>query len=171
MEPTVILFSDTWNAHNAPNFGLTPQIRQQRSQQSLDIDAVRLRSARTAINLQTCRVDRVVAYAVCFEQTVASEAVVARFVAGNDFHAPPRFSGNPRPDPLAQIQEPLPVAGLQRVAADLVRPGRVHGNNPTLLAQFNCKITAYRVIITSGGRQVVHCPGCHHYRLLSLVVG
>ncbi len=29
IEPTVILFGDTWNAHNAPNFRLTPQIRQQ----------------------------------------------------------------------------------------------------------------------------------------------
>jgi hypothetical protein len=102
---------------------------------------------------------------------VEPEAVVARFLAGNHFHALPRFSGNPRPDPLAQIQEPLPVTGLQRLAADLVRQGRVHGNNPTLLAQFDCKNTAYRVIITSGGRQVVHCPGCHQYHLLSLVVG
>jgi hypothetical protein len=29
MEPTVVLFGDTRHAHNAPNFRLTPQIRNQ----------------------------------------------------------------------------------------------------------------------------------------------
>jgi len=65
---------------------------------------------------------------------VEPEAVVASFVARNDFHALLRFSGNARPDPLAQIQEFLPIAGLQREATDLVRQGRVDGNNPTFLA-------------------------------------
>src|SRR5215475_5132671 len=73
-------------------------------------------------------------YAVCFEQAVEPEAVVASFVARNDFHALLRFSGNARPDPLAQIQEFLAIAGLQREATDLVRQGRVDGNNPTFLA-------------------------------------
>src|SRR5215813_8980915 len=29
MQPTVVLFGDTWDAHNAPNLRLTPQIRHQ----------------------------------------------------------------------------------------------------------------------------------------------
>ena len=29
MEPTVVLFGDTWHAHNTPNLRFTPQIRQQ----------------------------------------------------------------------------------------------------------------------------------------------
>src|SRR5262245_2283421 len=32
MQPTVVLFGDTWHAHNAPNLRLTPQIRHQGSQ-------------------------------------------------------------------------------------------------------------------------------------------
>src|SRR6516162_3809733 len=91
-----------------------------------------------AIYLQTRRVNHAVAYAVCLEQTVEPEPVVARFVAGHDFHALHRCSGNARPDLLAQIQQPLPITGLQRVAADLVRQRRVDSNNPTLLAQFDC---------------------------------
>jgi hypothetical protein len=134
MEPTVVLFRDTWHAHDAPNFRLTPQIRHQRSELSFDIDAVSLGSTRPTINLQTCRVDHVVADAVCFEQAVEPEAVVASFIARDDLHALLRFSGNSRPDPLAQIQELLPIAGLQRVATDLVRQRRVDGNNPTFLA-------------------------------------
>src|SRR6516164_4003485 len=59
--------------------------------------------ARRTINLQTCRIDDIVAYAVCFEQTVKPEAVVARFVARNQFHVFLQFSGDPRPDPLAQL--------------------------------------------------------------------
>ena len=53
IEPTVVLFGDTY-AHNAPNFRLTPQIRHQGSQQSLDIEVVRLGATRPTINLQTC---------------------------------------------------------------------------------------------------------------------
>src|SRR5215470_15216254 len=53
------------------------------------------------------------------------EAVVARFVARNDFHTLLRFPGNSRPDPFAQIQELLPVTSLQRVATDLVRQKRL----------------------------------------------
>src|SRR6476660_9211295 len=92
VEPTVVLFGDTWHAHNAPNLRLTSQIRHQGLQQSLGIDAVRLRATRPKINLQTCRVDHVVADAVCFEQAAEPEAVVASFVARNDFHALLRFS-------------------------------------------------------------------------------
>src|SRR6202022_736999 len=103
MEPTVVLFGDTGHAHNAPNLRFTPQIRHQGSQQSLGIDAVSLRTTRPTINLQTCRVDHVVTNAVCFEQAVEPEAVVASFVARNDFHGLLHFSGNSRPDPLAQI--------------------------------------------------------------------
>src|SRR5262249_27991612 len=133
MEPTVVLFRDTWHAHDAPNFRLTPQIRHQRSELSFDIDAVSLGSTRPTINLQTCRVDHVVADAVCFEQAVKPEAIVASFVARNDLHALLGFSGNSRPDPLAQIQQLLAITRLQRVATDLVRQGRVDGNNPTFL--------------------------------------
>ena len=75
---------------------------------------------RPTINLQTCRVDHVVADAVCFEQAMEPEAVVAGFVARNDFHTLLRFSGNSRPDPFAQIQELFPVTSLKRVATDLV---------------------------------------------------
>lgn len=45
-------------------------------------------------------------------------------VARNHFHALPGFSGNVRPDTLAQIQEFLPITGLRRVATDLVRQRR-----------------------------------------------
>src|SRR6185437_10175846 len=40
------------------------------------------------IDLQTCRVDHVVADAVCFEQAMEPEAVIASFVARNDLHTP-----------------------------------------------------------------------------------
>src|SRR6516225_7273004 len=100
----------------------------------IHIDVVRLGSTRPTINLQTCWVDHVVADVVCFEQAVEPEAVVASFVARNYLHALFRFSGNSRPDPLAQIQQLLSITGLQRVATDLVRQGRVDGNNPTFLA-------------------------------------
>src|SRR5215471_18991668 len=101
MKPTVVLFGDTWHAHNAPNLRLTTQIRHHRSEHSLGIDVVRLGSACPTINLQTCRIDDVVADAVCFEQAVEPEAVVARLVATNHFYVFLRFSGNSRPDPLA----------------------------------------------------------------------
>src|SRR6476469_8582634 len=165
VEPTVVLFGDTWHAHNTPNLRLTPQIRHQRSQQSLGIDAVRFGSARSTINLQTCRIDDVVADVMCLEQTVEPEAVVAGLVTRNHFHALLRFFGNARPDPLAKIQELLPITGLQRVATDLVRQRRVDRDNPTLLAQFDCKNTAYGIIMGSSGWQVVHCPGLHQYLL------
>src|ERR1700726_3634328 len=110
---------------------------------------------------KTCRIDDVVAYAVCFEQTVEPEPVVARLVARNDFHGLLHFSGNSRPNPLAQIQEPLPITGLQRIATDLVRQGCVDCNNPTFLAQFDCQKAPYGVIMGCGGRQVVYCPGFH----------
>jgi hypothetical protein len=61
IEPTLVLFGDTWHAHDTPNLRLAPQIRHQGSEQSLDIDAVSLRATRPTINLQTCRVDHVVA--------------------------------------------------------------------------------------------------------------
>src|SRR6185295_3968261 len=77
VEPAVFLYGDTWHAHNTPNLPLTPQIGHQRSQQSLGIDAVRFGSARSTINLQTCRIDDVVADVMCLEQTVEPEAVVA----------------------------------------------------------------------------------------------
>src|SRR5262249_3266734 len=121
MEPTVVLFGDTRHAHNAPNLWLTTQIRHQRSQQSLDVNSVRLGSARPTINLHTRRIDDIVAYALRFEQTVEPEAVIARFVATNHIHAFLQFSSNARPNPLAQLQKLLPIAGLQRVAANLVR--------------------------------------------------
>src|SRR6516164_9145228 len=73
IEPTIVLFGDTWHSHNAPDFRLFSQIRHQGSQQSLDIDVVSLRATRSTINLQTCRVDHVVADAVCFEQAVEPE--------------------------------------------------------------------------------------------------
>jgi hypothetical protein len=95
---------------------------------------VSLGATRPTIDLQTCRVDHVVADAVCFEQAMKPEAVIARFVARNDLHTPLRFSGNSRSDPLAQVQKLLPIAGLQCVATDFVRQGRVDGNNPTFLA-------------------------------------
>src|SRR3984893_13921314 len=98
---------------------------------------------------------------MCFEQTVEPEPVVARLVARNDFHGLLHFSGNSRPNPLAQIQEPLPITGLQRVATDLVRQGCVDCNNPTFLAQFDCQKAPYGVIMGCGGRQVVYCPGFH----------
>src|SRR6476646_2452696 len=165
VEPTVVLFGDTWHAHNTPNLRLPPQIRHQRSQQSLGIDAVRFGSARSTINLQTCRIDDVVADVMCLEQTVEPEAVVAGLVTRNHFHALLRFFGNARPDPLAKIQELLPITGLQRVATDLVRQRRVDRDNPPLLAQFDCKNTAYGIIMGSSGWQVVHCPGFHQYLL------
>jgi len=84
---------------------------------------VRLGLACPSINLKTCRVDDVVADAVCFEQTVQPEIVVARLIARNQFYVFLRFSGNSRPDPLAQIQEFPPIAGHQRVAANLIRQG------------------------------------------------
>src|SRR5215469_5298321 len=121
MKPTVVLFGNTRHAHNAPDLWLTTQIRHQRSQQSLDINSVRLGSARPTINLHTRRIDDVVAYALRFEQTVEPEAVIARFVATNHIHAFLQFSSNARPNPLAQLQKLLPIAGLQRVAANLVR--------------------------------------------------
>src|SRR6185436_11888011 len=96
VEPAVVLYDDTWHAHNTPNLRLTPQIRHQRSQQSLGIDAVRFGSARSTINLQTCRIDDVVADVMCLEQTVEPEAVVAGLALR-------RFFGNARPDPLAKI--------------------------------------------------------------------
>jgi hypothetical protein len=55
MEPTVVLFGDTRRAQNAPNLWLTTQIRHQRSEQSLDINSVRLGSARPTINRHTRR--------------------------------------------------------------------------------------------------------------------
>jgi hypothetical protein len=57
------------------------------------------------------------------EQTVEPEAVIARFVARNHIHAFPQFSSNARPNPLAELQKLLPIAGLQRVATNLVRQG------------------------------------------------
>jgi hypothetical protein len=80
MQPTVVLFGDAWHAHNAPDLWLTTQIRHQRSEQSLDINSVRLGPARPTINLHTCRIDDVVAYALRFEQTAEPEAIIARFV-------------------------------------------------------------------------------------------
>src|SRR6476660_1863772 len=101
---------------------------------------------------------------MCLEQTVEPEAVVAGLVTRNHFHALLRFFGNARPDPLAKIQELLPITGLQRVATDLVRQRRVDRDNPTLLAQFDCKNTAYGIIMGSSGWQG-HCPGFHQYLL------
>src|ERR1700739_3386232 len=85
----------------------------------------------------------------------------ASYPAIISFHGLLHFSGNSRPNPLAQIQEPLPITGLQRVATDLVRQGCVDCNNPTFLAQFDCKKAPYGVIMGCGGRQVVYCPGFH----------
>jgi hypothetical protein len=50
MHPTVVLFGDARHAHNAPNLRLTTQIRHQRSEQSLDINSVRLGPARPTTN-------------------------------------------------------------------------------------------------------------------------
>src|SRR5215831_20980708 len=80
MELTIVLFGDTRHAHNAPNLWLTTQIRHQRREQSLDINSVRLGSARSTINLHTRRIDDVVAYALRFEQTVEPETVIARLL-------------------------------------------------------------------------------------------
>src|SRR5262252_8863357 len=87
MQRMVVLFGDTRHAHNAPNLWLTTQMRHQRSQQSLDVNSVRLGSARPTINLHTRRIDDVVAYALRFKQTVEPEAVMTRFVARNHIHA------------------------------------------------------------------------------------
>jgi hypothetical protein len=57
MEPPVVLFGDTPHAHDAANLRLTTQTRHQRSEQSLDINSVRLGSARPPINLHTLRID------------------------------------------------------------------------------------------------------------------
>src|SRR5215467_3249988 len=168
MEPTVVLFGDTRHAHNAPNLWLTTQIRHQRSQQSLDVTSVRLGSARPTINLHTRRIDDIVAYALRFEQTVEPEAVIARFVATNHIHAFLQFSSNARPNPLAQLQKLLPIAGFQRVAANLVRQRCVDCDNPTFLAQFDCKKTPYGVIMGCGGRQA-HCPVFHQSISYALV--
>jgi hypothetical protein len=167
IEPTIVLFGDTRHPQNAPNLWLTAQIRHQRSEQSLDINSVRLGSAGPTINLHTRRIDDVVADAG-FEETVEPEAVIARFVARNHIHAFLQFSGNARPNPLAQLQKLLPIAGLQRVATNLVRQGCVDCDNPTFLAQFDCKKTPSGVIMGCGGRQA-HCPGFHQSISYALV--
>jgi hypothetical protein len=86
-----------------------------------DIDAVRLVSARPTINLQASRVDDVIEYATSVEQAVEPEAVIARFVARDHFHALRRqFSSDSRLDPRDQLQKTFPITRLQRVATDLV---------------------------------------------------
>src|SRR4029077_12416344 len=120
MKPTVVLFDNTRHAHDAPDLWLTTQIRHQRSQQSLDINSVRLGSARPTINLHTLRIDDVVAYALRFEQTVEPGTVIARFVASNLVLAFLQFSISARPNPLAQLQKLLPIARLQCVATNLI---------------------------------------------------
>src|SRR6476661_2003282 len=133
-----------------------------RSNRSASTRSVLARRARRS----TCRLAGSMTWLrMCLEQTVEPEAVVAGLVTRNHFHALRRFFGNARPDPLAKIQELLPITGLQRVATDLVRQRRVDRDNPTLLAQFDCKNTAYGIIMGSSGWQVVHCPGFHQYLL------
>jgi hypothetical protein len=110
MEPTVVLFGNTRHAHNAPNLWFTTQIRHQRSEQSLDINSVRLGSARPTINLHGRRIDDVVVYALRLKQAVEPEAVVARFVARNHIHVFLQFSSNARPNPIAQLHKLLPIS-------------------------------------------------------------
>src|SRR5215831_2386555 len=78
MQPTVVLFGDTRHAHNAPNFWLTSQIRHQRSQQSLDVNSVRLGSASPT------------------NQPAHSPDPTSAFL---------QFTSNTRPNPLAQLQK------------------------------------------------------------------
>jgi hypothetical protein len=58
-------------------------------EQSLYIDSIRFGSTRPTINLQACWIDDIVAYAVCFEQTVEPESVIAGLVAARQVvHCP-----------------------------------------------------------------------------------
>jgi hypothetical protein len=43
-----------------------------------------------------------------------------------------------RSNSLNQLQKPLPITWLQRVATDLIRERRIYRGNPTV-AQFDCK--------------------------------
>ena len=49
------------------------------------------------------------------------------------------FQGGALERYVDEFQKLLPIAGLQRVAANLVRQGCVDCGNPTFLAQFDCK--------------------------------
>jgi hypothetical protein len=77
------------------------------------------------------------AYAIRFEQTVEPEAVIARFVARNHIHAFIQFSSNTHPNPLAELQELLPIAGLQRVdrSARPKQKGAAVGMNAVMCSQ------------------------------------
>jgi hypothetical protein len=55
VQPALIFFSDSWHAHDAPHLGLAAQMRHQRPQHSTRIDAIRLSSTRTPIDLHARR--------------------------------------------------------------------------------------------------------------------
>jgi hypothetical protein len=56
---------------------------------------------------------------------------------------------------VEELSQLLPA--FHRMVADFVRQRGIDGDNPALLAQFDCHEAAHRPIMGCGGRQVVHC--------------
>src|SRR5215472_137420 len=70
VQSTVILFGNAWHTYHAPHLWFPTRMRHQRPQQSRRVDAIRLRSSYTSVDLQARRVNYVIAHSMTLEQTV-----------------------------------------------------------------------------------------------------
>src|SRR6516165_4044655 len=128
----------------------------QRANQPIGIDPIRLRPPRSAVHLQARRVQYMVVNAVGLQHPMQPEPVVTCLVARHYFDRPAELPAYPDADPLDQLKQRLGITWLQLVLTSLLRQGRLKPDDPARLAQLDCNKAMHRVIINSGGRGVLH---------------
>src|ERR1700731_964349 len=129
-----IFLFDPRNLRHAAGLRLATQISDQCPQHTVDVDSVRLRSARSPVHLQAGRIQNVIVNAMGFQDPMQPEPVIARLVARHHLDRSVQLPSNARVNPLNQIEQRLGVACLYLVPTSLITQRCQKSHEPTRLA-------------------------------------